>query len=182
MVTVDELVKEIEGQSEVHSAWKGSKAQTQKGTVATKGKATYSTETTGPELENKVQGYALDLYTARGEQGNGDKKILASNLRTLLVEGQGGHYSDFEEALKIGDVDEANKLVKDAFTQKYGTAYASSTIAKATHLPVEERVKFGKAAIGKVGGGAADYVLAATNPGAVLGALSRERQAAYVFK
>ena len=55
MVTVDELVKEIEGQSEVHSAWKGSKAQTQKGTVATKGKATYSTETTGPELENKVQ-------------------------------------------------------------------------------------------------------------------------------
>lgn len=182
MVTVDELVKELEGQSEVGFAFRGSKGQTQKGTATTRGKADYSAETTGPELENKVQNYALDLYSAMGEAGNKNKIMLAHNLKTLLGEGTGGHYNEFEEAMKIGDVDEANNLIKNALTQKYGTAYASSTISKVTHLPVEERIKFGKAAIGKVGGGATDYALAATNPGAVLGALSRARQAAYTFK
>lgn len=178
MVTVDELIKEIEGQSEVGFSFKGSKEQTQKGIAAIMAKPDYSAETRGPDLENKVLDYAVDLYTAMGEPGNKNPKILAHQLTTLL----GDNYTTFEEALKIGDVGEANKLVKDALTLRYGNAFARSTVSQINKLSADQRVEVGRALVQKLGPEADDYVLAASNPIAVLNALTGQRRAAYQFK
>ncbi len=172
----DQLLEALDKQTEPYAAWKAGKEEIQKGTAAVRGKADYIAETKGPELVDKVEGYATDLYTAMGREGNGNPKMLAHHLRTAL----GENYNPFREALKTGDVDTAGKLTKDAFENEVGVAKLESIIEKVGNLAPEARIGFGKKAVGKVGG--KDYVTAATNPAQLAQTLTRQKALAEAYK
>ena len=167
-MSVEDLVKALEEQTEPHAAWKLAKEDVQKGTGTIRGKADYTAETKGPALVDKVEAYASDFYGAMGKGGNQDAKQFAHQLRTDL----GDNYGPFRNALKIGDPDEANKIAKDALVNRYGAAKVAPVIEKISLLSPEERIEAGKRLVGKIPGGK-DYVLAATNPAGIVGALSQ---------
>ena len=164
---VEDLVRALEEQTEPHAAWNLAKEDVQKGTGTTAGKADYAAGTKGPELVDTVNAFAKDFYGAMGKGGNMDPEQLGHQLRIDL----GDNYGPFRNALKIGDVDEVNKLAKDALVNRYGAAKITPVIEKISLLSPEERLAVGKQLVDKVGG--TDYVRAATDPGGILQALSQ---------
>ena len=176
MALEDDLLAELEKQTEPEAAWKLGKEEIQKGTSAIAGKADYTTETKGPELIDKVKGYATDLYTAMGRQGNGDPDMLAHNLQTAL----GEQYGEFKTALGRGDRDNANNLVKTAHVNQLSVAKLSPTIEKIELSPSDTRVAWGKKAVEKVGG--TEYMKTATNPRELAGLLGQLKSIAAHYK
>ena len=176
MALEDDLLAELEKQTEPEAAWKLGKEEIQKGTSAIAGKADYTTETKGPELVDKVKGYATDLYTAMGRQGNGDPDMLAQNLKTALDK----QYGDFKTALGRGDRDEANNLVKTAHVNQLSVAKLQPTIEKIQLSPSDTRVAWGKKAVEKVGG--TEYMRAADNPETLAQTLRQLKNIASAYK
>lgn len=176
MALEDDLLAELEQQTEPQAAWKLGKEEIQKGTAAIAGKADYTTETKGPELVDKVKGYATDLYTEMGRAGNGDPDMLAHNLRTTL----GQQYGAFEAALGRGDRDEANKLVKDTHVGQIYTAKLRPVLEKINLAPSDTRVAWGKKAVEKVGG--TEYMKAAASPDDFVALLTQIKEQAQVYK
>lgn len=172
MALEDDLLAELEQQTEPQAAWKLGKEEIQKGTAAIAGKADYTTETKGPELVDKVKGYATDLYTAMGRQGNGDPDMLAQNLRATL----GEQYAGFETALGRGDRDQANNLVKTALEDEISSAKLNPIIQKTQLAPSDTRLTWGKKAVEKVGG--TEYMRAATRPDQFAGNLATLKEVA----
>ena len=177
MALEDDLLAELEKQVEPQAAWKLGKEEIQKGTAAIAGKADYTTETKGPELVDKVKGYATDLYTAMGRQGNGDPDMLAQNLKTALGD---QNYGEFRTALGRGDRDEANNLVKTALEQEISTAKLMPIFQKTQLAPSDTRLAWGKKAVEKVGG--TDYMRAAANPGELAQILGQLKNIASTYK
>ena len=176
MALEDDLLNELEQQAEPQAAWKLGKEEIQKGTAAITGKADYTTETKGPELVDKVKGYATDLYTAMGRQGNGDPDMLQNNLRTAL----GQNYTAFRTALGRGDRDEANAIVKTEHVNQLSEAKAQPILEKINLAPSDTRVAWGKKAVEKVGG--TEYMTAAANPGDLINALIQLKANASHYK
>lgn len=162
MALEDDLLNELEQQAEPQFAWKLGKEEIQKGTAAIAGKADYTTETKGPELVDKVKGYATDLYTAMGIQGNGDPDMLAHNLTTSLGGPNSDTYGSFEAALRRGDRDEAGNIVKNAHITQLSAAKIRPIIEKIQLAPSDTQLAWSKKAVEKVGG--TEYMTAAKNP------------------
>ena len=177
MALEDDLLAELEKQVEPQAAWKLGKEEIQKGTAAIAGKADYTAETKGPELVDKVKGYATDLYTAMGRQGNGDPDMLAQNLKTALGD---QNYGEFRTALGRGDRDNANNLVKTAHVNQLSVAKLQPTIEKIQLSPSDTRVAWGKKAVEKVGG--TEYMKTATDPGELAGLLGKLKSIAAHYK
>ena len=82
----DRLIKELDGATEPHAAWEAAKPELQKGTAAVAAKPKYQSKVKGPELTDKVEGYATDFYAAMGQEGSGDKKGPASLMFFQILE------------------------------------------------------------------------------------------------
>lgn len=174
----NQLLEQLDKQTEPYSAWRtpGVKEGIQRGTGAVRAKADYTKEVKGPKLIDRVESYATDLYTAMGREGNGDPTMLAHHLRTALDK----NYEPFREALKIGDVDTAGKLTKDAFENEVGVAQLESIVEKIGNLAPDARIGLGKKAVIKLGG--TDYVSAATNPAQLAQSLTRQKALAEQYR
>ena len=177
MALEDDLLAELEKQVEPQAAWKLGKEEIQKGTAAIAGKADYTAETKGPELVDKVKGYATDLYTAMGRQGNGDPDMLAQNLKTALGT---QNYGEFRAALGRGDRDEANNLVKTAHVEQLDAAKLQPTIEKIQLAPSDTKLAWSKKAVEKVGG--TEYMRAAANPETLAQTLVQLKNIASAYK
>jgi len=176
MALDDDLLAELEQQTETQAAWKLAKEEVQKGTAAVRGKADYNTEVKGPALVDREKQYATDLYTAMGRAGTGDPDMLRHNLRTTL----GQQYDSFTDALENGDVDQANQLVKTALTNEIGSAKLQPTLDRIMLLPSDTRLAWSKKAVERVGG--TEYMRAATNPGEFAGSLGQLKAVAARYK
>ena len=169
---VERLVGELDKGTDPQAAWKAGKATIQRGTGATRAKKDYMEEAFGPKLTDRVEGYAVDFYGGKRE----DAAMLAHTLRVEL----GRNYGQFRTALRHGDIDKANTLVRDAAEGRYATAGLEGTVEKLTSLTPEQRITAGKALATKVGGN--DYVLAATNPLELAQILLQQKQLAESYK
>ena len=174
----DQLLEALDKQTEPYAAWKapGVKEQIQKSTAVVRAKADYTKEVKGPEIREKFEAYSTDALTAAGLGGNGDPKMLAHQFRLDL----GDHYSEFHEALKMGDSDTMGKLTKDALENKVGVAQLESIIERMSLLTPDARIGLGKKLVAKVGG--KDYVSAITNPGQLAQTLTRQKAMAEAYK
>jgi len=168
----DQLLKSLEEQTEPHYAWRkeGVKKEIQKGTAAIRANVDYTAEKKGPEIIAQFEALSTDLYTVMGREGNGNPKMLAHHLRTALGE---ENYLGVKESLKIGDVDEAIRSIKNALRGEVEAAQLGSTLEKIALLAPEARIKFGKDAVKRIGG--TDYVTAATNPAQFVGLLKQQK-------
>lgn len=166
------LVGELDRQTEPYAAWKAAKPAIQKGTGTTRAKKDYMEEAFGPKLTDRVEGFATDLYGGKKE----DATHLAHTLRVEL----GENYGQFRAALRQGDIDTANKLVRDATEARYFAAGLEGTVERLTSLDPDKRIAAGKVLAEKVGGN--DYVLAATNPSQLAQTLNRQKQLAEAYK
>lgn len=176
-LSVDEIISQLEEEATPNSAWKKAKPKVQKGTKYMRTADDYSTETKGQALVERVESYATDLYGAIGESGSGDKQINSHRLRTVL--GQ-DNYINFKAALKKGDIDEANKLIKDAFTGEVEEAKLNHTLERFHALSPDEKIDFGKKTVKKIGG--ADYVTALTAPQEIYKILKQQKAVADAYK
>ena len=177
MALEDDLLAALDEQTEPHAAWKAGKEDIQKGTAAVRGKKDYTVGVKGPEVIDTIESYATDLYTGMGRAGNGDPKILANNLRTTLGE---ENYGILRGALERGDVDEANKVVKDGLVDEVGAAKLNPILEKTQLLPSDARLKWSKKAVEKVGG--TEYMRAATSPAGIARALGQQKTLASAYK
>ena len=172
----DRLIKELDGATEPHAAWEAAKPELQKGTAAVAAKPKYQSKVKGPELTDKVEGYATDFYAAMGQEGSGDKKMLAHRFRTML----GDNYGTLRQALKIGDTDTAGKLTRDAYENEVGAAQLNAIIERMTSLPSDVRVTSGKKLVAKVGG--KEYAEAVARPDILANVLSKQKSLAEHYK
>ena len=169
---VNKLIGELDKQTEPYAAWKTAKPTIQKGTGATRAKKYYMEETFGPKLTDKFEGFAVDYLGGKRE----DATMLAHTLRMEL----GENYGQLRSALRHGDIDTANKLVRDATEGKYLTAGLEGTVERLNSLKPDERIAAGKQLAKKAGGD--DYVAAATNPAQLANTLVRQKQLAEAYK
>jgi len=176
MALEDDLLAELEEQTEPQAAWKVARGEVQKGTAAVRGKSDYTTDVKGPELVDRVETYATDVYTAMGRAGTGDPKMLAHNLKTTLGE---ENYGQLRGALERGDVDDANKLIKDSLVDEIGDARLNPILEKTLLLPSDERLKWSKMAVEKVGG--TEYMRVATNPAGLVRVLGQQKALAAAY-
>ena len=174
-VIEDVLLEELEKETEPHAAFRAGKKELQKGTAAVRAKADYTTEVKGPELIERAEAYATDLYTAMGRSGNQDPKMLAYNLKRAL----GDKYSPFLSALKVGDVDTANQLTRAAYEEEVGNAKLESIIQKLGQLPPDSRIRFGRKVVRGLG---TDYFKAAAEPGILVQSLTDQKRIAERYK
>ena len=173
----DDLVDELEKQAVPYAAFTAAKGETQKGTSAVKAKAkTGGLE--GQAVIDEFEALATTFYEAAGRKGS-DAKHYASNLRRALGN---DNYQSLLEAIGIGDIDEVTKLMKDAHVGDVGTSKLEAIVARLGKLKPDEAISAGKKMIAKLGGTAADYVKAITNPGQLYQALTRQKIQAYAFK
>lgn len=169
---IKKLIDELDRQTEPYAAWNSAKPAIQRGTGTTRAVKGYMEETFGPKLTDKVEEFAVDYLGGKKE----DASHLAHTLRSEL----GEHYGQFRAALRHGDVDTANKLVRDATESKYLAAGLEGTVERLNSLKPDERIAAGKELAKKAGGD--DYVAAATNPGQLAETLVRQKQLAETYK
>lgn len=169
---VKKLVGELDKQTEPYAAWEAGRKTIQKGTGSTRAQKKYLTDVFGPELTDRVQEFAIDFYGGKKE----DAQMLAHNLRGEL----GRNYSPFRTALRHGDIDKANSLIRDATESRYATAGLEGTVERLTSLDPDKRIAAGKELAKKAGGD--DYVLAATNPLELAQTLLQQKQLVEPYK
>ena len=162
------LLNELDAEAEPKVAWKREKATIQRGTSAT---AKYTSTVPTANVRSTIESYAADFYGAIGEGGSSDRAIQAQRFQTDL----GDNYGPFREAIKDGDRDTANKLVRDSFENRASGAKIAGIVERISDQSPDARLAFGRSAAAKAGG---DDYMAATNPGAVVQVLSAQKRAA----
>ena len=170
----EKLVQELDEHTQPRKAWEATREEIQTATEAVRANKSYKSKVQGPDLIDRIEDYAIELYTAIGEQGNGNKKILAHRLKNIL----GQLYDPFAKALGRGDISEANSYVSQAFQQQYTTAHLSASLQKLESLDPESRIKAWKKLTKLLGPDATDYVKALSDPGRFLENLSKVKSAA----
>ena len=169
---VTKLVGELDTQTEPYAAWNAAKEAIQKGTGSTRAQKKYLTAAFGPELTDRIEDYAVDFYGGRKV----DAKHLAHDLRTDLKE----KYWEFRAALRQGDIDTANKLIRDATENRYNAAGLEAIMERIKSLKPDERIAAGKKLARTIG--ADDYVTAATDPEQLADTLRRQKGLAEAYK
>lgn len=169
---VKKLVGELDKQTEPYAAWNTAQKDIQKGTGVIRAKADYTKAVSGAKVTDTVEGYATDFYGGKKE----DATMLAHRLRSDL----GENYGQFRNALKHGDPDRANALIRDATEGKFAAAGLEGVIERIQALSPDERIAAGKKLVEKVGGN--DYVAAITNPGALAQTLTQQKRLAENYK